>query len=323
MPPGLQAALDAAVLAPSSHNTQPWRFRVDGDVLELRADRSRALPVNDPDDRELLMSCGAALMCARVGAAAAGFHLDLEASPDPADPSLVARARLRPGAGSEGELAPALERRRTHRGPMEPGPVDADALGLLREAAEAEGAVLVVLHGPVLVVLHGPLRDAFADLVGEATRAQFADAAWRRELAAWMRPSGAPDGLAQPLPARVVVPRIDLGRPRARADARAARRAPALAVLATAGDGTVDRLRAGQALARVLLQAAALGLAASHLNGPLQLPALRPRVTALLDRHPCAPQAALRIGVPRGATPRSGRRPVAEVVDGPGDGPRA
>ncbi len=303
----LEAAVRAAVLAPSSHNTQPWWFRVDGDVLEVHADPARALPVNDPDDRELVMSCGAALMCARVAAAAAGFHLDLDGSPQWREGGPVARARLRPGTAPEGALVAALERRRTHRGPMEPGPVDADALGRLREAAEAEGAVLVVLHGP--------LREAFAGLVRGATRAQFADPGWRRELGAWMRPAGAPDGLVHPLPARVLVPRVDLGRIRGRSDARTARRAPALAVLATSHDGPADRLRAGQALARVLLQATDLGLAASHLNAPLQVGALRPRVAALLDRHPCAPQAALRLGVPRGASPPSGRRLGAPVTE--------
>jgi nitroreductase len=55
------ALVGDAVRAPSSHNTQPWRFRVDGDTVALYADRGRALPENDPDDRELVISCGAAL----------------------------------------------------------------------------------------------------------------------------------------------------------------------------------------------------------------------------------------------------------------------
>jgi len=61
-----RALLDAAILAPSSHNTQPWRFAVRERTIDLYADRTRALPVNDPDDRELTISrCG----CIRVDAA--------------------------------------------------------------------------------------------------------------------------------------------------------------------------------------------------------------------------------------------------------------
>ena len=59
--PQLQTLVQAATLAPSSHNTQPWLFRLEGQVIELLADRTRALPVNDPDDRELTISCGCAL----------------------------------------------------------------------------------------------------------------------------------------------------------------------------------------------------------------------------------------------------------------------
>lgn len=42
-----------AVLAPSSHNTQPSLFHVSHSTIDLFADRDRALPVNDPNDRDL------------------------------------------------------------------------------------------------------------------------------------------------------------------------------------------------------------------------------------------------------------------------------
>jgi hypothetical protein len=58
----LRFAVEQAVLAPSSHNTQPWQFRLDGDTVELYADRDRVMHVIDPQDRELVISCGAALL---------------------------------------------------------------------------------------------------------------------------------------------------------------------------------------------------------------------------------------------------------------------
>ncbi len=54
----LDDCLAAAVAAPSAHNTQPWRFRLLRETLDLIADRTRALPANDPYDRELTISCG-------------------------------------------------------------------------------------------------------------------------------------------------------------------------------------------------------------------------------------------------------------------------
>ena len=69
----LAAAARDALQAPSVFNTQPWRWRIDGDALELRADRDRQLTVADPDGRLLLLSCGAALHHVRVALAAAGW----------------------------------------------------------------------------------------------------------------------------------------------------------------------------------------------------------------------------------------------------------
>ena len=65
-------AVSYAVLAPSGHNTQPWRFRFDDDAIELHADRTRALPVIDPDDREMTISCGTALLHLRLALEHAG-----------------------------------------------------------------------------------------------------------------------------------------------------------------------------------------------------------------------------------------------------------
>jgi hypothetical protein len=39
-----------AVLAPSSHNTQPWLFDISDSTISLFADRTIALPVVDPEE---------------------------------------------------------------------------------------------------------------------------------------------------------------------------------------------------------------------------------------------------------------------------------
>src|SRR6185436_18183656 len=58
-----------AVLAPSPGNTQPWSFRINQDDVDVFADRSRGLTVVDPQERELLMSVGAAITNFRAAAA--------------------------------------------------------------------------------------------------------------------------------------------------------------------------------------------------------------------------------------------------------------
>jgi len=88
-----------AILAPSSHNTQPWLFRLRGGEAELYADRTRACRVVDPDDRELVMSCGCALFHLRSALLHFGCFGGVEILPDANDSELLARVNL----GVQGE----------------------------------------------------------------------------------------------------------------------------------------------------------------------------------------------------------------------------
>lgn len=106
-----------AALAPSSHNTQPWIFRISDSAIELYADRTRGLPVNDTDDRELAISCGCALLNLRLAAASDGFDAKIQLLPDPDDADLLARLRFINAVTSstvDADLAGMMEHRRTY-----------------------------------------------------------------------------------------------------------------------------------------------------------------------------------------------------------------
>ena len=87
------AVLQTAGLAPSVHNTQPWRFRVTPDVIELHADATRRLPVADPEDVELRLACGAALFNLRLALHGHGIRPDVARFPDRDRPGLLAEVR--------------------------------------------------------------------------------------------------------------------------------------------------------------------------------------------------------------------------------------
>jgi nitroreductase len=312
---GVSAAhlVAAAVRAPSSHNTQPWIFRVTPEGLELMADRTRALPVNDPHDRELVMSCAAALFNLRVAAAAEGLGAWVRVRPDPDRPDLLASVHVDADAGPRPELAdlaPAIPRRRTYRKAFDDREVESGAAHELILAAREEGASLRVLEDVVL-------RDRTAELVAEGDAVQWSDPSWRRELAAWMHPRREGDGLAVPTLAapiaRLVVRTFDMGGGVAAKDQELADASPLLAVLATASDGVGDWLAAGQALERVLLTATMRGLQASYLNQPVQVPALRSRLADGTGVR--FPQALLRFGYPEEELEPTPRRPVEEVLE--------
>lgn len=303
-----------AVLAPSSHNTQPWRFRISHAAIDLFADRTRALPVNDPDDRELTISCGCALLNLRVAAANSGLTVALRLLPDPAEPDWLARLFVDPQASptsTDAELADSIERRRTYRKRFAATPVSEATVERLIEAASTEGAWL----RPIPMEED---RQALAALVAEGDAVQWTDPSWRRELAAWMHPRRRGDGLTVPglagPVAQLVVRTFDMGGGVGAKDRQLAEASPLLAVLGTERDYPQDWLSAGQALERVLLTACRYSLQASYLNQPVQVPSLRPKLQNLIGGG--FPQIVLRFGYPPGESTAAPRRPTEDVVGG-------
>lgn len=178
------------ILAPSSHNTQPWIFRIGVSEIDRFADRTRALPVNDPNDRELTISCGCALMNLRAAAAKSGFFPQVQLLLNSKEPDWLARVTVTSASGSrspEGVLADSIEKRRTCRKRFAPRPVDSATVDRLVEAASSEGAWLRPL-------LSEQARQEAASLVAEGHAVQWANRSWRRELAAWMHPRRRGDG---------------------------------------------------------------------------------------------------------------------------------
>ena len=314
--PLLEAAADAAVLAPSVHNTQPWRIVVHRDRLELFADHSRQLTVLDPLGRALAQSVGAALFNARVAVAAAGRAVRVERPADPADPGPVAVLRPVDGPADPAlaALAPAVRRRRTNRRRYTTARVPEDLLRLLVAAAAAEETTLV----PVTREEHVRL---LARLTQQADGLQNADPAYRDELRRWTgRDPGAGDGV----PASAV-PHVDGRRhdalPVRDFDTAGAGQLPAevgsgtdrtLVVLATSRDDPAAWLRCGEALERVLLELTTRGWVAGPLTQAVEVPVTRTQLRAALtwDAHP---QSVLRIGRAPATSPTP-RRPRATVV---------
>jgi len=194
--------IDTAGRAPSVHNSQPWRFRLDGGALELRIDPERSLPVADPAAHELVISCGAALFNLRLAARCIGLASHVDVAPASGDPLLLARVTVEPGAeptADERRLMSAVVHRHTHRHGFSDVPV-ADTLWSAFEAdVAAEGARVIWLDRPAEVA-------AVVDLSLLADRVQLGYAAWQKEVARWVRTGreGRRDGI--PLSAIPTIP---------------------------------------------------------------------------------------------------------------------
>jgi hypothetical protein len=312
----LEHAADLAVLAPSVHNTQPWRIRMHLDRMDLWVDPGRQLTVLDPQGRAMFQSLGAALLTARVALAAEDWAVQVDRFPRPVDPDLV--AVVRPVAGrvdpALAALAPAVARRRTNRRRFASDPVPEDVLRLLTAAAAEEDTLL-------LPVTSEPHRRLVARLTQQADGVQNASPAYRAELRHWTtRPSSTGDGVPS-----TAVPHTDGDSgddvPLRDFDTQGSGALPArtasgvdqtLVLLATRSDDPGAWLRSGEALQRVLLELTRLGWVASPLTQAVEVPVTRTQLRAALtwDAHP---QMLLRVGQaePTGPVPR---RPQSEAI---------
>lgn len=320
----LRRAAVRATLAPSVHNTQPWRFELGPQTLEIYSEPARRLAVLDPSGRQLMVSCGCALFNARVSLAAGGFAATVARLPDPSRPSLVARLTVAPSDTPEGEGAAAeqapiatldavVESRRTNRRRFETEVVPDEMLDLLERVAAQESAILFPIRS-------ADDRIATAVLSQRADRQQNADPAYRAELRAWTsndpeREDGVPT-LAIPSsgPAYDEVPIRDF-------DTTDSGQLPAqthssvnqcLVLLGTRTDTPDAWISAGEGLERVLLEIARCGYAASPLTQVVETASTRQALRNEL-RLAMYPHILLRIGR-ADATPAPRRRRLVDML---------
>ena len=322
----------AGARAPSHHNAQPWAFRVLPGAVEIHADRSRRLPVADPEDRQLFLGVGAAVYGVRLALAVLGLRPVVRLTRDDARPDLAATVMASGQADPAQPAEPAdaadsaearrhreLGRRQTVRGPFTDEPLPSALRAELASEVDKEGAALYW-------AVAEESRRVLAALIAAADREQRADLDLRAELVRSVGPAAERRQAGIPLASlgRAAAPTgtevgfqmrdfsagdPDLGAPTHRAEAH-----PGIAVLHTNADERADWLRGGQAMHRLLLAASAAGYQASFLNQPLEVPRIREELRRALGL-PGHPQVVLRLGRPRDPLPPpTPRLPVSDVL---------
>ncbi|MEW2048049.1 hypothetical protein [Streptomyces sp. NPDC005476] len=328
----VETCVSAAVAAPSIHNMQPWRFRLDSDTLmfQVRAAPGQDMRHVDPTGRAVLLSVGACVFNLRVALTHFGWSPDTRLLPRPDDPGLLATVRLAELTARREEercadLYEAIWRRHSSRFPFSDRPLPVAVCDELSAVARAEGAALRFCGAGEATRL---LR-----LTAEAERRNRLDADRAAEGRHWVHRNlePAPDtGLPRTAlglqDARERLPLRDFTARRhpERLTARPFEPDPTIALLTTEHDRRVDRLRAGQALERVWLVARAYGLRASVLDQALEWDDLRNALVTTCDGG-AHPQLLIRLGYgPDGpATPRrAAGRVLREVAGAPDEHPR-
>ena len=316
--PPIRHLVELATRAPSVHNTQPWFWGVAGDRLTLFADWSRQLTHADPDGRDLILSCGAALHHLKVAAAGSGWRAEVRRMPNRSNDAQLANITFHPEPATltAQYAVDALDGRRTDRRSPADSPVSREHLDRLLALGPRAGVT-------ILAVVSHQARTELLQILAEADQRQRESRDYIDEIVQW---TGREDGEWIPSSSLLRrgsgVGRVDLDptRPPSRFPsgsltdhARTSGAEPALLAICTSSDDTASRLRAGEALSAVLVHGAAMGMAMVPLSQAIEVDRTRMLLQNELLSDIACPQIVVQVGwAPPGReqVPPTPRRPV-------------
>lgn len=313
----LRELVRCATLAPSSHNTQCWKFRIEERAVSILPDLLRRCPAVDPDDHHLFVSLGCAVENLIHAALANGLkgEVRFDAVADGA-----VRVGLEPTKAVMSPLFAAIPTRQCTRAEFDGKPLSNADLKLLEQAGTANGV-------SVLFLTEREVMEKVLEYVVQANTAQLNDPAFVAELKAWIRFGDGEavrtgDGLFSRTSGNPSVPRwlgsllfSLLFTTRSENDkyAKHIRSSAGLAIFISDANDRAHWVEAGRCYERFALQAAALGIRNAFLNQPVEVAAMRPQFASFLGVAGRRPDLVVRFG--RGTEmPRSLRRPVQAVL---------
>jgi len=301
-----------SILAPSSHNTQPWKFNVSADRIDLYADKSRWLQFADADQRELRISLGCALENLLVAARHFGYETNVTY---PNEGDLAARVKLvqKSLPSQDSRLIDAIVARKTNRNAYLDRPVPEKELQKLQNSIEEftkdQSIQFYLTSDP-------DIRNKFKDLEVQADQTLYADANYKSELGHWLGQGVLGPTGVQALATQLAVVFLDVGPEETRKDAGLVNSTPVLGFISISRNenDNVSQVKVGQSFERFWLEATALGISLQPMSQTLEVPETRAELAELLPTGSGYPQQVFRLGYAKPAEEHSPRRPLGEVV---------
>jgi nitroreductase len=301
-----------ARLAPSTHNTQPWKFVAGASEIEVFADLERWMPVADPDQRELHISLGCAIESLRIAADFGGWGSEVTYFPVAHDAALVARVRVKFGGPKREDAAGSLLRpmlaRHTNRRLFDPARAVSDEDR--KRFTNCFAADDVSLH----YLQERPALLALAELEDRADALLFARPEYRAELARVIgRGALGASWLLSKL-GQLAVGHLPVAQRVEHADGRRLASAPLVALLTTRHDERVDQIHAGEAYLRIALAAEAHGIRVQPMSQTLEVPQTRPELARIFGLGERTAQHLFRLGHAEPEAKPAARRPLESIL---------
>lgn len=309
-----------AVLAPSSHNSQPWKFALKDDTVIVSADLDRALPQSDADHRQMYLSVGCALENLLIAADHFGYRAEITRGDDGSQPSwrvALVGEPLPPAERPSDHLIFVIPKRGTNRNKYDQRQPDPAFIARMKSSVGGG----LSLH----LVDREPLKAQVARVVSDALIEAMDDDGFRRELSGYIRPNitGAMTGMpmygfGMPTPLSFLAPallrKVNVNRgTRKQDEALLAKHTPAFIVLSTAADDASAWVAAGRTYERIALEAVRAGMVTAPLAAAIQIGTNHRRLQSLLGTS-LRPQMFFRIGYAAKSPKHSPRLPSERVI---------
>jgi len=311
-----------ATLAPSSHNTQCWKFRLEQDAISILPDLQRRCAVVDPDDHHLFVSLGCAIENLVIAAEAQGLDARVEIGTTPSVSIRVAFQQMDLSTNQTAHLPlfAAIPHRQSTRCEYDGKVLTNQELSLLEKVGTGDGVHVQLLADKTAI-------EQVLEYVIQGNTIQLNDPAFVKELKHWIRFNSAEalkkgDGLWSRSTGSPSIPRW-LGAPllklflSARSEndkyIKQVRSSAGIAVFSSDANDKSHWIAVGRCFQRFALQATVLGIRTAHINQPVEVAALRSQFASALGIGNRRPDLVVRFG--HGPLmPRSLRRPVDDVI---------
>ena len=179
--------LGYGVLAPNTHNTQPWKFEALSDnKVKITPDWSKVLPFSDPSNRGMFISLGCCVLNIMTAADHFGWAVEYSVEGEaPLSSYVLLMFHLRDEAvRSEpnlGKLLPFITGRQSHKMPFQEGAIPDQAIQAL--------SLITFNDARVVVTTDSRSKDLIAHLHLASTMKFSKNRGFRREVSRWMRAS--------------------------------------------------------------------------------------------------------------------------------------
>lgn len=298
-----QFLLRYAILAPSSHNSQPWEFVVEDSKIKIYADEARWLEVADQDKRELHVSLGCAVENLCIAAERFGLDFNIAYHDDPPPVIVTLQPDSSNSPGSHPELFDQITERSTNHHLFRNEPLG-DSIREEFRSCVVEDAITFEL------VDDSEQEGSISELQAEADRLQMDDPDYRKELGYWIGMGALGDSWLKARIGQAVVSHLNVGDREAKRNSKLIQSAPVVGVLTTESDAPSARVKTGQVFERMALAATAEGVAVHPMSQILERPEMREELASLIDRSNKLPQHLFRLGFPQEEQDHTPRWPL-------------